>query len=441
MKSCALLRDPRGNVAIVFAIVALVVTGSIGGAVEYTRASGQRAGLQSAVDAAALSLTTFPGTATAADLRQAATSMVAGIVKDTSIASSLSVSASRSGTAVTVSATGQFATPLASLLGRKAVAVGATSTAQRGSGGMRVSLILDLTNSMTEDGKFPAMQKAARNLLARLQSATAQPGDTYVSIVPFRRSVNVGPSNSGQGWLRFSGQSDTWDENNGRCSTNSYDTKSSCVAAGRSWTPDNHSGWNGCVMDRDQSYDVVNTAPAMSLSASLFPAYQDDQCPPPVVPLTSNWSTLNSFVNTMAPATASAGTSQPIGLAHGWQSLAGTIYPIPALDPSREYQQSIVMLSDGLNTIDRWYDWHIRKTDADKIDARQRLLCDNIKKSGITIYSVHINTGGDPVSSVLSYCASGSDKFWQVTKASQTDSVLQQIATSLTATGPVRITH
>ena len=49
------------------------------------------------------------------------------------------------------------------------------------------------------------------------------------------------------------------------------------------------------------------------------------------------------------------GTNQPIGLAWGWQSLSQTT-PLnaPAEDPNYTYKKAIILLSDGLNTEDRW---------------------------------------------------------------------------------------
>jgi hypothetical protein len=44
---------------------------------------------------------------------------------------------------------------------------------------------------------------------------------------------------------------------------------------------------------------------------------------------------------------------------------------------------------------------------------------------------VQVNTGSDPTSTVLQYCASGTDKFYLVTSASQTVSVFKDIGTSL----------
>ena len=80
-----------------------------------------------------------------------------------------------------------------------------------------------------------------------------------------------------------------------------------------------------------------------------------------------------------------------------------------------------------MNTENRWY------TDAASIDARQRILCDNAKAAGTTIYTIHLNTGTppDPVSAVLQYCASGTGNFYPITSANQTASVFNSIGTSL----------
>src|SRR6201999_4528890 len=115
-------------------------------------------------------------------------------------------------------------------------------------------------------------------------------------------------------------------------------------------------------------------------------------------------------------------TNQGIGLAWAWMTLTQSDpYNAPPKDPNYTYKDAIVLLSDGLNTQNRWY------SNASQIDARQKKLCDNAKAANITIYTVQVNTGGDPTSSVLQYCASSSDKFFLVTSANQTVSVFQSI--------------
>jgi hypothetical protein len=143
------------------------------------------------------------------------------------------------------------------------------------------------------------------------------------------------------------------------------------------------------------------------------------------MPLSYNWTALKTLIGQMTP---NGNTNQAIGMAWAWQSLAPTL-PLnaPAKDPSYTYRDAIILLSDGLNTQDRWY------TDAASIDARQKLVCDNAKAAGVTIYTIQLNTSSpaDPTSTVLQYCASGAQNFFLVTSANQTLSVFNSIGTSL----------
>ena len=159
---------------------------------------------------------------------------------------------------------------------------------------MRVAMALDNTGSMAEDGRMPAMQKAAKDLVDQLSKLAKHDGDSYISIVPFAKDVNfgvdaAGNSNANKRWIDWS----LWDT------------------------------------------------------------------------------------------------------AHGsWGKL--------------------------------------RQSNAAQIDARQKILCDNAKAPNhITIYTVQVNTGGDPTSAVLQYCASSSDKIFLVTSASQTVAAFSSIGTSL----------
>ncbi len=81
----------------------------------------------------------------------------------------------------------------------------------------------------------------------------------------------------------------------------------------------------------------------------------------------------------------------------------------------------IILLSDGLNTQDRWY------TDAASIDTRQKILCKNARDARIAIYTIQVNTSkpADPTSTVLSDSASGPDNFYMLTSATQGDLRLQ----------------
>ncbi len=98
-------------------------------------------------------------------------------------------------------------------------------------------------------------------------------------------------------------------------------------------------------------------------------------------------------------------------------------------------------MSDGLNTWDRWYgNGSSTNTGVDyrMYDSSGNGTCANIKTSGVTLYTIQVNTGGDPTSTLLTNCAGGPDKFsdpskfYLVTSASGLGAVFTAIGTNLT---------
>jgi Flp pilus assembly protein TadG len=201
--------------------------------------------------------------------------------------------------------------------------------------------------------------------------------------------------------------------------------------------------WSGCVTDRGSSsgpvsdYDRLTTAPISGNSSSQFPAEQYSACPQPIMGLNYNWTAMSSLVDSMV---ANGSTNQPIGLVWGWQTLVGGgAFTAPALDSNYTYQQIIILLSDGLNTQDRWYgDGSHTSTQVDSrmYDSSGNGTCANIKSAGITMYTIQVNTGGDPTSTLLQNCASNTagttDHFFLLTSADQIVTTFNTIGTNLT---------
>jgi hypothetical protein len=132
---------------------------------------------------------------------------------------------------------------------------------------------------------------------------------------------------------------------------------------------------------------------------------------------------MNSLVSNMSP---NGSTDQGIGLQLGWLSLVGGgPFAAPAMTSGYSYQQVIIILTDGLNTEDRWY------SNQSSIDARQQLTCNNIKAAGITLFTIQVDTGGDPTSTLLQNCASDSSKFFLLTAASQILPTFKSITASI----------
>src|SRR6185437_11162688 len=158
------------------------------------------------------------------------------------------------------------------------------------------------------------------------------------------------------------------------------------------WTPKNHSVWNGCVVDRGGptapdpgNYDTNVVAPDTAINATLYAAEQYSSCPQPVMGLSYDWTAMNTLVTNMTPA---GNTNQAIGLQLGWLSLVGGgPFSVPPLDPNYNYTQAVILLTDGLNTQDRWY------SSQGSIDTRQQKTCDNLNAAGITVYTIQVNTG------------------------------------------------
>jgi hypothetical protein len=196
--------------------------------------------------------------------------------------------------------------------------------------------------------------------------------------------------------------------------------------------------WNGCVTDRGavpgpslSDYDRKIAAPSTSILESLFVADQYGSCPAAMKGLSYDWSGMEALVDSLD---ADGMTNQPIGLVWAWQSLVGGgPLTAPSKDSNFTYNEVIVLMSDGLNTQNRWF---TSQTQIDKrmYDASKggEGTCKNIKATGITIYTVHVNTDGDPKSTLLENCASGTDKFWMITSAGDLNGVFSKIGTDVT---------
>jgi Flp pilus assembly protein TadG len=430
-----------GNIAVIFAIALVPLLGFVGAAVDYTRANGARSSMQSALDSTALMVSKdlSQGNITQSQVDARAQAYFKELYTNSDAKSSATIhadysSSSSMGSNIKVEGVGVVTTNFLKVAGFPTLNFNTSSTATWGSVRMRVAMALDNTGSMAQDGKMPAMQNAAKALVDQLSAVSKTDGDIYISVIPFAKDVNVGASNYNQSWIDFTDwDNDPATETFGTCSKPSKTTRSDCESSNRrDWTPD-YSKWTGCVTDRDQDYDTKNTAPTSSVTR--FPAEEyisgfEKFCKPgnspylqPIMPLSYNWSAIKTLIGNMQPT---GNTNQGIGMAWAWMTLTQSDpYNAPPKDPNYTYKDIIILLSDGLNTQNRWY------SNAAQIDARQKILCDNAKAAGITVYTVQVNTGGDPTSAVLQYCASAPENFYVVTSASQTAAVFSSIGTSL----------
>jgi Flp pilus assembly protein TadG len=428
-------RDRGGNVAITFAIATLPMVGAVGYAVDYSHANNVKAALQAALDSTALMLARDAASVSSTELDAKALTYFTALfnrpeAKNITIKAAYTTSG---GSKIVVDGSATVPTTFLGVIGYNDLTIGGSSTTAWGSTRLRVALALDNTGSMASDGKMTALKSATKSLLTQLKNAASQNGDVYVSIIPFAKDVNVGKNNYNATWIDWT----DWDNDNQTCS--GWGWNYTC-------TTKNHNTWTGCVTDRGPSnapgtstWDQVATLPD-STANSKWPAEQYNACPVAMKGLTYDWTTLSDLVDSMQPSGA---TNQPIGLVWAWQSLVGGgPLTAPAKDSNYQYSDIIILMSDGLNTQNRWAGNGSSTSTA--VDNRMYQTgngtgtCANIKQAGITIYTIHVNTDGDPTSTLLQNCAGSKDKmydvskFFTVTSASGIAKVFNEIGTNLT---------
>jgi hypothetical protein len=262
----------------------------------------------------------------------------------------------------------------------------ATAQVRWGFKGLELALALDNTGSMAQKNKITELKSAVKLLFSILKSNSKLPGDTKIAVIPFNTVVNIGTDYVDSSWMSFD---------------------STVTAA----------NWNGCVADRDQPNDVMDTSPNGSAS-TMFPAAQCGTLAK-ALPLTGDWDALNAMVDTMTP---NGMTNVTIGMAWGWHALTQN-EPFTQGQPVKpDVDKVLILLTDGLNTANRF------TSVPSQIDARTAAVCDNIKQAKIKLYTVRVIEGN---LALLQGCATAPNMFFDVQVASDLKGVFASIAASL----------
>lgn len=223
-------------------------------------------------------------------------------------------------------------------------------------------------------------------------------------------------------------------------------------------------------------------------SASLDTSAPDTRgpnrgCPTPIVPLTSNSNVVQTNIAAMRHWSG-GGTNQAEGLAWGWRVLSPTA-PFTegeAFNAARDnVRKVIVLMSDGENTnvgsdvvmssdysaynhLGLWRDYagggllnqlvggilrgilpsqYRRNINSSGsyvtyVNSRETALCNNIKNSGIEIYTVIFRETDQATENLMRNCASGSDHFYRANNAAELSRAFDAIGTGI---GALRLTR
>jgi Flp pilus assembly protein TadG len=324
--ACRFAGANEGNIAILFGIAIIPIIGFVGAAVDYTRANSARSSMQAALDSTALMVAKdlTAGTITTSQISAKADAYFKALYTNP-VAKSVTITASYTqnsgnGSTILVNGSGAIDTTFMRVAGFPTMDFKTGSTSAWGNVRMRVAMALDVTGSMASDGKMPAMQTAAKALVDQLSALAKNPGDIYISIVPFAKDVNLGTSFVNETWIDWS----LWDTQSatktwGTCSKPSYTDRPTCKNNGKTWTPD-RSKWTGCVTDRDKNYDTMNTPPTSSNAPTMVVAEEygtycksgSSSYVGKIVPLSYDWAMLKSEIGKLQPTGM---TNQGIGMA------------------------------------------------------------------------------------------------------------------------------
>jgi Flp pilus assembly protein TadG len=381
--------DRGGNVTLIFALAIIPIFGAVAVAVDYSRGNSARTAMQAVLDA-----TTLMISKEALDLQKSQVQQKAKTYFNSQFTRSdvrnlkLTFDRVTNGPGdftVIGEATAKMDTSMAQIIGYKKMDLRATAQVRWGFKALELALALDNTGSMASKNKMVELKAAVKLLLATLKKNSKVPGDTKIAIIPFTTVVNVGTENADASWI-------------------AYDSKIT------------KANWGGCVADRDKPNDVKDTAPTGG--GSLFPV-ADCGGLVKALPLTTDWTALESMVDTMNPAGM---TNVTIGMMWGWHALTPSEPFTQGQVDRPDVEKVMILLTDGLNTANRF------TTNPTQIDNRTAEVCDNIKKAKIKLFTVRVIEGN---LSLLQGCASASNMFYDVQVASQLTSVFASIAASL----------
>src|SRR5262245_4933566 len=414
----ALRRDQAANVMLTFGLLLVPIVGAVGTAVDYSRANSARTAMQAALDAAALLLGKELEAANVPALNKRANEYFnAGFKRPEAYGLKIDAQYKAAEEVLTLTASGTVDTTVIRVMGMKQIKIDATSTVAWGtSKKLEIALVLDNTGSMASYGKIDALKQASKAFIDALRKANKRTGDIKIAVVPFDTHVNIGPANKTASWI-------DWTLMDGATTTGTGFTRTSANNYGDADDDSRYDddridkdNWTGCVIDRTQPYDTNDTPPGGN-SATWYPAENCNLIP--LLPLTDDFNVAKQMLEEMK---ADGKTNLTIGLVWGWHALSSGMPLTEGRAPAKDIEKHIVFLTDGLNTQNRW------TTKPAEIDARSKLVCDNIKAAGIRIFTIRVMEGNQ---ALLQACASSPSMYYNVITSSQMTPVFEEIAKSL----------
>lgn len=482
--SCA-----RGNVALIFALLALPLAVMAGFGVDLWRQNTAVTAVQNAIDAAALAAAATE-LDEVADLEAVVEAYLAGNMNGTQLSAGYTTEVELiDEERLRVIVRGSVPAFFSGLIGRTELPVVATATATRGSDAfVEIALVLDNTWSMSASGgattKIAGLKSAATSLVNEVM--TRDDGKVKVSILPYADYVNVGTANRSASWLNVPADYSTTSTPSPRVCTQVPVTTTTCTGGVRGTctryrdgVPETYSCWTtpqtcttrpvspprtqesctgggspvttwyrwyGCVGSRNSGTLRLND----TLPGTRYPGFvQTSQaCLNPILPLTATKATVLSQINGLVVNIGSyrPETYIPAGMIWGINALS----PSAPLTDGRAYgpnvRKIIVLMTDGENTL-RYVSSNGTHTAPSGSTSAAQLaqtnsdvgsLCTYAKSQNMEIYTVSLGVTSVTARNMLTSCATSAGHAYAANDSTALIAAFRRIARSINA---VRLTE
>ena len=480
------VRDPAGNVMLMFGLLALPIFVGAGAAVDASRAYLVQARLTQALDASGLAVGSMIGL-TEAELQQRAEDFFKANYPVDEIGVPATPLVTLTENVLTVSATAKLPTAIMGIVGIHELNIASSVEITRESKSLELIMVLDNTGSMNSNDKIGALKVAANDLIDILFGSDPFPAKVKVGMVPFAAGVNVGVDFRNSGYMDTNGQSSIHAENF-TPGTNLWDLYDDL----------SNRDWNGCVQTRPEPLDELDTVPTIGNPDTLWVpwfapdepsfseagdsysnSYIDDgvtgdedtrqrnaakyagqsvssssrgpqfNCSglQAVTPLTNDRDLLLQRITDMV---AGGWTHIPVGLAWGWRLVSpeapfmeGTMYNDP------DVSKAIILLTDGENTLPSKSNHNVSQYTAYGYVSEARLgttnintaraqlnpktlaICENAKAEGVRLYTITFQLNNVDTQNMMEACATEPQLYFNSPSNEQLRLVFQNIAQDL----------
>lgn len=423
--------DTRAAIAIAFALMAPVIVGAAGMALDYSQAYLVQQRLSQALDAAALSAAASSTDPTTIEAR--VRDFFAVNYPESKLGVTFEPVVLVSGDDITVTGTAHYDTSFLRIIGINSVPVEAITVVRREIQGIEVALVLDVTGSMATNNNIGTLRTAATSFVNILFNRAVDPDLIKIGLVPYSTAVNVGPYGLG------------------------YDVDGNSYGAPFVNNPNDlvfdqsdNQEWHGCVeassypldtQDHDGPWDQYRFNCGGALTCEYYYRVSWDRNPnnwcnkSHIIPLSSDQDLLLGEISQFQ---AEGSTLGNLGMIWGYRVLSPEA-PFEEGSPwdNRAVRRAVVMMTDGQNSINNFYSAYgpSNQNDVSVNDLNDRFseICEAMKNDhNVTIYTVTFASGvNESTKQFYRDCASSEDQYFDAPDQSDLIEVFETIGREL----------